>query len=424
MILIALMSGGDYITEGIPGCGIKVACEAARAGFGRSLCQLSRSDATAFGEWRALLRHELQTNESKYFRVKHNALKIPENFPDKTVLGYYTHPVVSISEEIEKLKIKVCWDAKVDIQGLRLFVAEAFGWTHKSGAHKFMRVLASALLVDKFRRCGESARSREEASVIEAEGKQLVQAVTGKRTHFSTDGMSEVRVSYIPANVVDLDLDAEEDDKQEHVLWEEEYSSSIPGSPLKKRGRVIYDATRQEKIWTLEVYAKIGIPLMIEEYEKSIKSTKEKKSTKPTNVVAKRNTTRGHMRNGALDKFIRVTKPRAGEPSLVPATEPCPKAEDEGRPSIPKQDVPSSPPLPPLSVTICHQKVKVTAPTSSKAKKDRSRKAPPPEEQLSLTLQDVNPWTLSKRSHKTPSSDLSRGKGDGSDNILQKGECQ
>jgi Holliday junction resolvase YEN1 len=26
MILVALMSGGDYITEGIPGCGIKAAC--------------------------------------------------------------------------------------------------------------------------------------------------------------------------------------------------------------------------------------------------------------------------------------------------------------------------------------------------------------------------------------------------------------
>ena len=36
MILVALMSGGDYITEGIPGCGIKAACEAARAGFGKS----------------------------------------------------------------------------------------------------------------------------------------------------------------------------------------------------------------------------------------------------------------------------------------------------------------------------------------------------------------------------------------------------
>ena len=47
MVLVALMSGGDYITEGIPGCGIKVACEAARAGFGKALCQIPRSDVAA-----------------------------------------------------------------------------------------------------------------------------------------------------------------------------------------------------------------------------------------------------------------------------------------------------------------------------------------------------------------------------------------
>jgi Holliday junction resolvase YEN1 len=39
MILVALMSGGDYVPEGIPGCGPKTACEAAKAGFGEELPQ-------------------------------------------------------------------------------------------------------------------------------------------------------------------------------------------------------------------------------------------------------------------------------------------------------------------------------------------------------------------------------------------------
>src|ERR1700677_2418213 len=47
MILVALMSGGDYVPEGVPGCGPKVACEAARAGFGAELCKIRRTDKSA-----------------------------------------------------------------------------------------------------------------------------------------------------------------------------------------------------------------------------------------------------------------------------------------------------------------------------------------------------------------------------------------
>ncbi|TIC96861.1 Flap endonuclease GEN-like protein 1 [Colletotrichum higginsianum] len=68
MVLVALMSGGDYLPEGVPGCGVKLACEAAKAGFGKSLCRLKIDDDIQFEEWRAKLRHELRTNESGFFR--------------------------------------------------------------------------------------------------------------------------------------------------------------------------------------------------------------------------------------------------------------------------------------------------------------------------------------------------------------------
>ncbi len=51
MVLVALMSGGDYLPEGIPGCGVKVACEAAKAGFGKSLCLIKRSDPESLSTW-------------------------------------------------------------------------------------------------------------------------------------------------------------------------------------------------------------------------------------------------------------------------------------------------------------------------------------------------------------------------------------
>lgn len=44
IILIAFTSGGDYILHGIPKCGMKIACEAAKTGFGHDLCQLAKDD--------------------------------------------------------------------------------------------------------------------------------------------------------------------------------------------------------------------------------------------------------------------------------------------------------------------------------------------------------------------------------------------
>lgn len=107
MVLVALMSGGDYIPEGVPGCGPKVACEAAKAGYGKSLCQLRASDTDGLRQWKASLMHELQTNESKYFRIRHKSLTIPEDFPNMEVLRYYTHPVVSPESMLNVIRQKL-----------------------------------------------------------------------------------------------------------------------------------------------------------------------------------------------------------------------------------------------------------------------------------------------------------------------------
>ncbi|KAG7113200.1 Flap endonuclease GEN 1 like protein [Verticillium longisporum] len=103
MVLVALMSGGDYLPEGVPGCGLKLACEVARAGFGKSLCSLKAADKAGMGEWRANLTHELRTNENKFFRTKHKAIVIPDNFPDVKVLRFYTHPAVSSQAAVKNL---------------------------------------------------------------------------------------------------------------------------------------------------------------------------------------------------------------------------------------------------------------------------------------------------------------------------------
>ncbi|KAH8763400.1 hypothetical protein BGZ57DRAFT_1017914 [Hyaloscypha finlandica] len=323
MILIALMSGGDYITEGIPGCGIKVACEAARAGYGKSLCKISRSDADGLEAWRDNLAHEIKTNESKHFRVKHKTLRIPDDFPNKEVLGYYTHPVVSSASKIQKLKQEIVWDGEVDIPGLRLFVAEAFDWIHKNGAKKFIRGLAPAILVQKLRsRSGRRDSEYGDVVLTAMNEMELVRVICDKRNHFSTDGISELRVIYHPAEIVGLDLDAEEDDSGnygrdglapvndddqiEEYVSEDAASRSRSTSPTK-RAASAYDPTQPDKTWIPESIAKVGIPLKVEDYEESLRDPRKFIKAKAAAKKAATKTKDG-MPKGAMDRFVKVTK--------------------------------------------------------------------------------------------------------------------
>jgi Holliday junction resolvase YEN1 len=382
MVLVALMSGGDYITEGIPGCGIKVACEAARAGYGKSLCQLSRSDATGLAAWRNNLAHEIQANESKYFRVKHKTLKIPDDFPNREVLGYYTHPVVSSASKIQKLREEIVWDGEVDVQGLRLFVAEAFDWTHKIGAKKFIRGLAPAMLVHKLRLRGDRRDSGYGDIVLTAMSEmELVRAICGKRTHFSTDGLPELRVVYHPAEIVGINLDAEEDesgdygrdglaptnDDDEIEVYESDNAASRSRSTSPaKRATSVYDPTQPDKAWIPETIAKVGIPLKVEDYEESFRDPMKFIKQKS---AAKKATTKGGMPKGALDRFVKISKP--GHESG--------KENEDAGPSKPpsKSQASSQPARPPLYPASAMERLDAsqTAPASTSSRATRATRS-------------------------------------------------
>ncbi|KAG9241693.1 hypothetical protein BJ878DRAFT_427561, partial [Calycina marina] len=332
MVLIALMSGGDYITEGIPGAGIKVACEAARAGFGKSLCQLSRIDADGLDAWRQNLSHELQTNENKFFRCKHKSLKIPATFPNREVLAYYTHPVVSSSSKIQKLKDEITWDGEVDVTGLRLFVADAFDWTHKIGATKFIRGFAPVLLVRKLRIRGDRRDSGYGDLVLTAMNEmQLVRAICGTRAHMSSDGIPELRVIYHPNDIVGLDLEAEEDDSEDYSrdglapLNEDDdieaYTSDAAAersSSPTKRSLLTFDPTAPDKLWIPETIAKLGVPLKVEDYERSLRNPKkllEAQAAAKKGATKRSKSVKSGIPVGALDKFVKVSKAGLGTAS-------------------------------------------------------------------------------------------------------------
>lgn len=324
MVLVALMSGGDYLPDGIPGCGIKVACEAAKAGFGKSVCQLKASDQKGIEAWRASLAHELRTNEQGYFRNRHKALTIPEDFPNIEVLRYYTHPAVSQISSLAKIRENMDQHRAVDILGLREFSRETFGWDYRIGAIKFVRVLAPALLVQKLLR--EDAQS-------------FVKRVSSRRTHFSTDATPELRLTFIPQEVLpSINLD---DEVEEVISFgrdglalnsDDDFESPADPIPGSSQATVkMYDITKPEMAWVLETVSKKAIPDLVQAWEE--KGAIRKSPAKKKAVDGK--TKKTVMPNGALDRFVSITKPVSATQSQAASKTTQPESQRIQRPHTP-----------------------------------------------------------------------------------------
>ena len=355
MILVAMMSGGDYLPGGIQGCGIKTACEAARAEFGKRLCNAFR-EGSNLDEWRNHLQFELNTNEGGYFTRLHKTLQIPADFPDMTVLGYYMHPARSSIEELEQLSMKLRWNQEVKVPQLRLFVAEMFDWGDLSGAKKFIRGLAPALLV---RRLQERAQlTHKDIARQEVEENRIIKTIHIQRHHFETDATAELRVEFVPIDIVNLDL-AEERDLAKTVNGNisndseaEEYGSEtgqpvLIQSPGKSRKAPPYDPSESQKVWLMESFVKIGVPLLAENWEEqkqakqnAARKTKEITAT-PKKPKSRTKNADGGMKRGALDGFVKVGKAGVPRQSVKPTKEIPPKGHQgngkgtEQEPSIP-----------------------------------------------------------------------------------------
>ena len=332
MILVAMLSGGDYLPGGLLGCGIKIACEAAKAGFGTELCKIDSNDQKALDEWRDWFQHELSTNEGGHFRRTHKNLIIPATFPNKIILSYYTHPAITSPEEIQHISQNLQWDKEINIHQLRLFVAQMFEWKNLKGTKKFIRTLAPALLVRRlYRRANAAYR---DINTRELEEQRLVQGIHGRRKHFNTDATPELRIAFIPADIVKINLEEEEDvapmvnessseseaDEQDPKIV---YQGPLP-SPRKPRPSSRYNPLEVDKLWILETFVKLGVPLLTETWEEEMRTPKTfatRKAKERTELAKppkpKSKTASGGMKPGALDGFVKLSKPGAYQPQVV-----------------------------------------------------------------------------------------------------------
>jgi hypothetical protein len=263
MILVALLSGGDYDQDGVAGIGISLACEIARAGFGSDLIELVKAgDEQGISEWRERLQYELESNESGYFKTKRKSIKIPESFPNRQILEYYISPAVTEQSELKKLEEKwlATWKEEINLAVLRTYVAEMFDWKHKPGAWHFVRNMAPCLLANRLLNGAATSLIKSERQILE------------RGWHLDNDGIPELRLVVVPAEVVGLNLDAEEDSPEyleklasavdinnDNVQQEDgDENEAVPASPTKKRKTPPWSPWNPQKMWIAEALVEIG----------------------------------------------------------------------------------------------------------------------------------------------------------------------
>ncbi|RSL69950.1 hypothetical protein CEP54_002018 [Fusarium duplospermum] len=370
MVLVALMSGGDYDPVGIVGCGPKVAVEAAKGGFGKSLCRLKASDEKGIQAWKKSLVHELRTNESGFFKRRNKALAIPDTFPDFKILRYYTHPVVSPESSLDEIRDKIYQDREIQIEDLREFTREVFGWDYRIGAIKFIRVLSHAVLINKLLDTGYDDAGH-------------IKGITGFRNHVMSDLVPEVRMQHIPLEIIPIDLSKEADESitqgrtglalnSDDDIDEAENIEETSGSKSKSKP---FDPSERYGIWALEALARRSVPEIVAEAElkhnareralqkRKATTTKTKSGTKTSGTKAK-----SGMPNGALDKYVQISK---SQPAPVTTTK-----EDTGL-VMPKRASPTRP----------QRRLRIPSPLEPSKQQPTSSTSGSPARQ-------TNPWTL------------------------------
>jgi len=147
-ILIALLSGGDYIPAGLPGCGKGFASGLARAGFGESLVEAvntlkgERLD-DFLSEWRNQIRVELKTNSSGFLPSKKPSLagSLPDSFPSLPVLLSYVSPITSETERSRHPLLPVLWSNDPDPAQIAALCELYFEWGVKDVIIKRFRTV-------------------------------------------------------------------------------------------------------------------------------------------------------------------------------------------------------------------------------------------------------------------------------------------
>ena len=244
LILIGLLSGGDYHQAGLPRCGPRIAHGLTKCGFGDSLLEatqsLSREELPKFlTTWREDLRDELHTNVHGHLGSKKPSLAkaVPDSFPNVDILLSYTNPIISATDTgAHRTYTPPRWEREPDLGKLAHVCELHFEWGLKDVIIKrFRTIVWPSIVLRALRRSAlESAAEREsraerDQDVLGTPSKllarhfssigfgvhntgededgnlqDLIVKIHRSRTHAYTDNILEYRVEVAPAQLVRL----------------------------------------------------------------------------------------------------------------------------------------------------------------------------------------------------------------------------
>ncbi|KAF8257358.1 PIN domain-like protein, partial [Lactarius quietus] len=230
LILIGLLSGGDYHQAGLPHCGPVIAHGLAKCGLGDELLNATQSLSCDklpdfLTTWREDLRSELHTNVRGHLGSKKPSLAkaVPDSFPEIDVLLSYTNPIISAMDaSTRRTHMPPQWEREPDIGKLAHLCKLYFEWGLKDIIIKHFRtIIWPSIVLRMLRRSAlevvMDSRGGREGELLsmgfgahdtegDGEGglRELIMKIHGSQAHAHTDSILEYRLEVAPAQLVRL----------------------------------------------------------------------------------------------------------------------------------------------------------------------------------------------------------------------------
>ncbi|KAH9960288.1 hypothetical protein BC827DRAFT_1360363 [Russula dissimulans] len=347
LILIGLLSGGDYHPAGLPRCGPGIAHGLAKCGLGDELLEATQSLSPAelpefLTTWREALRNELRTNSRGLLGSKKPSLAkaVPDSFPDVDVLLSYTNPITSATDAgARRTHTPPRWEREPDLAKIAHVCELHFEWGLKDIIIKrFRTVLWPSIVLRALRRSvlEEDAKATAQLQSTAAREQELHQGtlgtpskvlarhfsalavgmddeedkdnnlgnlivkIHGSRTHASTDGILEYRLEIAPAQLVRLassELEESEDDNEE--------DGGTGGRKKRRGGGPPPEPDSHLRVWMPACVVRLILPDLVERYEatleaKRAKKLKSKSKAAPRNAARTAASAKGKRKTAAL----------------------------------------------------------------------------------------------------------------------------
>ena len=214
-MLFALLSGGDYDTTGLRGCGPQAARRAAKRGWKvASAARHVKQDQLS--TWRAALKLALRESGCH--------VEIPDTFPSFRALEYYRDPTISTVEQLSDLRgLRRGWDAPIDQTKLRNLLRIRFNF----GTRGFLKHIAPVYLSRAL------ARATPPQQVENLRYEVLLKRTVTRKTADGEDApaKAERKVTFLPGPAVAIDLSGQPQE-EDWSIWDGK--DGVPYDPLQR----------------------------------------------------------------------------------------------------------------------------------------------------------------------------------------------